>query len=386
MTERFDRWVERGPFTPADLGIYRIVFAVSALLIAPNIAWLAQYPDFMYHAPPGPLRLLSGFPSLPVLIVLEVLRSTALVLLGLGLWTRYVSIAAAIMLAITYGLTYCLGKVDHSILLVLAPLVLAFANWGDRFSIDALRDRSGLPQQPQRQWPLRLLALLIGWGFFIAALTKLITGWLSFSSQSARGYFVLGFLTEGRTYWLADWVAAHDVRAVWELVDWLTVAFEFAILLTFPWWRSFRIALAVAATFHLGVLLVMDIDFSHTVVPYGAFVSWGVIARRMGDFKVGQFITSFFRKRRALFAGGYVLPGLLAVAVGGAAWMFMVNAAGKTAKGPFFSDLIVFVAAVVGLWYLALQARAILRASGQSSDASESPESAEPELQPRGRA
>jgi hypothetical protein len=363
IADRFDQWAEFGPFTSADLGIYRIIYAVSALLIVPDITWLSRYPDFMFHAPPGPLRLLSGFPSPTVLVVLEVLRSLALIMLGLGLWTRYSSIASCLMISITYGLTYCLGKVDHTILLVVVPLVLAFANWGDRFSVDALRHEHR--PSVQRQWPLRLLALLIGWAFFAAALTKILTGWLSFSSQAARGYFVLGFLTEGRTYWLAEWVAAHDLRVAWEATDWLTVAFELSILVALPWWRSFRIALAIAAIFHLSVLLIMDIDFSHAVVPYGAFVSWGAIARRVNTFRVCKSIAHFLATRRTLFAGTgrYLFLWLLAATVGGGSWFLMVNPAGKASTGPVCSDFIIFVGAAVGLAYLALEVRTAIRRS-----------------------
>lgn len=232
IVEKFDRWVEYGPFTAEDLGIYRIIYALSVLLVAPDITWLAHYPDFMFRPPPGPLQLLSGFPSLAVLIGLEVLRSVILIMLGLGIWTKYVSIAAWLILSATYGVTFCLGKIDHTILLTLPPLVLAFANWGNRYSVDALR-RSNAPSLPP-QWPLRLLALLIGWGFFAAAVTKALTGWLSLSSQASRGYFVLGFVTQGRTHWLAQWIAEHDVLGAWEIVDWLTVAFELSILLALP--------------------------------------------------------------------------------------------------------------------------------------------------------
>ncbi len=93
IAERFDRWVETGPFTSADLGIYRIVYALCALFTAPDITWLGRQPDFLFHAPPGPLRLLSGFPSPTALLALEVLRTVALILLGgLGLWTKFASI------------------------------------------------------------------------------------------------------------------------------------------------------------------------------------------------------------------------------------------------------------------------------------------------------
>lgn len=365
LVERFDRWVEDGPFTAEDLGIYRIIYALSVLLVAPDITWLSHYPDFMFHAPPGPLQLLSGFPSPGVLIGLEVLRSVILVMLGLGIWTKYVSIATWLVLSATYGVTFCLGKVDHTILLTLPPLVLAFANWGNRFSVDAFR-RNSEPSL-QAQWPLRLLALLIGWGFFAAALTKALTGWLSFSSRASRGYFVLGFVTQGRTHWLAQWIAQHDVLAAWEVVDWLTVAFELAILIALPWWRAFRITLAVAAIFHLVVLLIMNIDFSNAVVAYGAFVSWGAIARRVGSSRVGRSGLRALEARRALLegAGGRVLLAVLAVAVGAASWFLMVSPTGKVSTGAIGGHLIIVIGAMIGLTYLLIEASAALAGGGR---------------------
>lgn len=367
LADRFDTWVRRGPFTPADLGIYRIVYAVGALFTVPNIAWLAEYPDFMFHPPPGPLQLLSGFPPLAVLIGLEVLRSASLLAVGFGLWTRYASIASAVTLMSTYGLTYCLGKIDHTILLVLPPLILAFANWGDRFSIDAWRHRRASrsrdePSSAQEQWPLRLLGLLIAWGFFAAAMTKLGTGWLSFDSQAARGYYVLAFVTEDRTHWLAEWVAHHDSRVAWELADWLTVAFEFAILLALPWWRAFRITLAVATTFHLGVLLVMNIDFSHAVIAYGAFVSWGSIARRVGDSSLGKSAERVSRACRPLFTGvtARVLLALLAVAIGCSSWFLMVSPAGTISIGRVGGVTVIVIGGLIGIAYLVQQVWAAL--------------------------
>uniref|UniRef100_A0A5Q5BLD6 HTTM-like domain-containing protein n=2 Tax=unclassified Mycobacterium TaxID=2642494 RepID=A0A5Q5BLD6_MYCSS len=356
VADRFDSWVARGPFTPADLGIYRIIYAVSVLMIAPDIAWLGQYPDFMFRPPTGPIQLFSSFPSPGILIGLESLRSIALVMLAFGLWTRFASFATAAMLITTYGITYSLGKVDHTILLVLVPLVLAFADWGNRFSIDALR--AGRQTSHQEQWPLRLLGLLIGWGFFTAALTKVMTGWLSFDSQAARGYFVLGFVTQDRTNWLAGWVAAHDYRPVWELADWSTVVFELAILLALPWWRAFRSTLAIATLFHLGVYLVMNITFSHAVIAYGAFVPWGALARRIGELRsLAPVVTYFDRARRsATRKVVYPLMFSLAVVLGVGTWSLMLSGGSR-----FYLSLVIFVGAAFGMTYLAREARTVFR-------------------------
>ena len=74
IAEKFDQWVQDGPFTPMDLGLYRIIYAVATLLTVPDIQWVTKYPDAAIHAPLGPLLLISGFPSSAVLVALEVLR------------------------------------------------------------------------------------------------------------------------------------------------------------------------------------------------------------------------------------------------------------------------------------------------------------------------
>jgi Vitamin K-dependent gamma-carboxylase len=361
LTDRFDSWVQRGPFTSADLGIYRIIYALAALLTVPDISWISQYPDSIFNPPPGPIALFTGFPSLTVLVTLEVLRSGTLLMLGLGIWTKYVSIAAWLMLSVTYGLTFCFGKVDHTILMVAVPLVMAFSGWGNRFSIDATR-RQGEPP-PQQQWPLRLLALLIAWAFFAAALTKILTGWLSFSSQAARGYFVLGFHNEDNTYLLARWVAAHDVRPVWEIVDWMTVIFEVSLLVALPWWRAFRTALAVATTFHVGVLLVMNIEFTHAVVAYAAFVSWGSVGRRLGACGLFGSVARLFDPGRTPLTvpTAYVLLGLSALLVGGGSWFLMVNPVGKLPTGSILGNSLIVVAGLAGSTYLVLELRNAVR-------------------------
>lgn len=270
--ERFDAWVAKGPFTPEDLGLYRIVYASLALLVVPDLTWLAAYPDFLLHPPLGPFQLLTGTPSANLLVGLEVVRTIVLVLLGLGVWTRWVSIAATAILVLTYGLIYSVGKIDHTILLVLTPLVLSFAHWGDRVSIDAWRTELA---RPQPQWPLRLLAAMIALPFFAVAFVKAGTGWLLWTGQAVHGQFLMYYEALDRTAWLAPLAAHLESRIVWETLDWLTVLVEVALLVTLRWWRAFRIALAFVVLFHLGVFLMLNISFAFNIVVYGAFVAWG---------------------------------------------------------------------------------------------------------------
>lgn len=357
VLEKFDKWVQEGPFTPVDLGIYRVLYSFSALLILPGIQWLSEYPDSMFTAPPGPFLLLSGFPSLTMLVALELLRSLALVLLGLGVWTKWVSIAVAVLELITYGLHFSLGKVGHTILMVLTPLILAFARWGDRISLDALRRKR--EPAPTPQWPLRFLALAIGLAFFEAAAIKFGTGWLSFSGQAVRGHFFENFifLKDEQMTGLADAAANFQVLPVWEVLDWLTVIIEFAIIAAVPWWRAFRIALSVLTVFHLGVFLLMDIIFTQNLIVYAAFVSWGACVSRAPSISPlnDRLCAS---RQRAVGRTTVAILVLAALGVGAGAWYLTTSTAVLT---EMVDVLFVLGGAVIGIVYLVRQFALCLR-------------------------
>jgi hypothetical protein len=343
----FDNWVQRGPFSQVDLALYRIIYSASVLCLVPGIQWLDEYPDSMYLAPPGPFQLLSAFPPHSVLVVLEILRSIALVMLLLGVWTKWTSIAVSVLLFLSFGITYTLGKIDHTIFVVAAPLVLAFTNWGDRFSIDSLLGARPV-SRPTPQWPMRFFALLIGLSFFEAAAVKAATGWLELSSQAVRGHFLEDFVARPHDTFLTAWAFTYDVAPVWEMLDWVTVVLEFAILLTVPWWRAFRIALACATFFHLGVLLTMNIPFAANLVAYGAFVSWGLLTVWLGRWLPSGAKVRSVSARRAMAAGLLVSGACLALG----AWFLMTRSSVVIALA---KDLIVFIGALVGLMYLCLQ-------------------------------
>lgn len=347
---KFDAWVNRGPFNGRDLGIYRIVYAVGTLCVVPDIQWLSQYPDSLYAAPAGPFALFAGYPPNSVLGALELLRTGALVLLGLGLWTRLSSILTAIMLVITFGLTYTLGKIDHTILLVITPLILAFANWGDRVSLDSLR-RSDRPTSTP-QWPMRYLALAIGLAFFVAAAMKLGTGWLSPSSQAARGYFFEYYLRHDRTSWMAEWAAVMQNRPLWEFLDWSTVLLEFAVLAAVPWWRAFRLSLALITFFHLSVFVLMNIPFSQNLIPYAAFISWSVVCRfrqsvHWKSASIGHLIGRAEGKSKLTSAASMAVAVLLTAL----AWLVVGGShASQIAYGA--NTFTVFAGACIGLFYI----------------------------------
>ncbi len=279
LVERVDAWCRRGDYTVTDLGRYRIIYGLIALMSMRTYGNIADQPQAQFDPPPGPIMVFSSIPSRAALEALEVAVAILVVFLIIGFRTKTASLLLALALMTGAGLTYSFGKIDHGIFIVLVPAAMAFSGWGGSLSVDAhLRARAGRPPAEPSQWALRLLALMIGLAFLTGGLAKLTGGWLDPRTHAARGHFVEKYVQLGRDDYLAPlFLRVHDVGLLWEALDWFTVALECGLVFAVLWWRTFRIGVAFAALFHLGVLLVMNIQFGANTVAYGAFVRWGLI-------------------------------------------------------------------------------------------------------------
>ena len=277
LTSWTDRWIHAGSTTRTSLGRFRVLYAVYALTWTADFHWVAAFPDAMYNPPLGPMMLFGGFPPSAVLRGLEALFAVSLVAVLLGWRTRTASWTATVVGVLGFGFTYSSGKINHDILLLLLPGVISSAGWGDRASLDALaRRRAGRAQVPERalQWPLRLMALMVGLSFFTAAAPKLRGGWLDPSSQAVQAFQVDQYYTQGRTDLLADFFLTLRAPLLWEAMDWATIVLEAGMVLFVLTWRGTRVAFAAATLFHVGVYLMMNINFSNNVVVYGFVAAW----------------------------------------------------------------------------------------------------------------
>jgi hypothetical protein len=279
LAHRFDTWVHRGDLTFLALARFRILYGVAALLVLPDFHWMSNYPGAWFNPPLGPMMLLDGFPPEWFLRALELALAVSLVAVTLGWRTKVASFAVTAVSLVGYGFVYSLGKIDHGILFVLLPSLMALAGWGERLSFDSVR-RHGPDRAPgdigllAAQWPVRLLALLSGLAFLTAAVPKVRGGWLDLDTQAVQNIMLSEFYVHGKEAWLVDLFMAIPYPIFWEPLDYVTVLLEAGLVLCVLTWRSLRIGYAVAATFHLGVFLMLDIAFFHNLVVYAAFVQW----------------------------------------------------------------------------------------------------------------
>lgn len=284
LTSRFDRWIfDSYEATPAGLALYRITYAAFALLfVAPghgryaSFTSLATLPDALFLPPPGPMQLASGFPSSHFFEALHLCLSVALVAVLFGFYTRTASIATTVLFLVGYGFSYSAGKINHNMLFILLPAVMAFSNWGAAYSFDASTSPTS---RRVASWPITFIVLLVGFAMFTAGLPKILGGWLDLSTQATQGRLARQFFVHGRRDLLAP-VAIHlDWPLLWELFDIVTVCFEVGFLLAVLHPLATRVFAAGAIAFHTGVMLVLNIAFSFHFIVYAAVLPWTRIAR-----------------------------------------------------------------------------------------------------------
>jgi hypothetical protein len=346
------RWFEKGDFTSRDVAIYRIVFAGVMLLAFPQFRWAAEYPQTFFTPPWGPYRLLDGFPPIELLSAMEILLAMALVAVLIGFFTRTASVAVTVVAIVGLGFSYSLGKVDHTAYLMVAPLFLAFTDWGGSLSVDAVirRRRGAIEATSTPQWPIRLYAVATASAMLTAALPKVSNGWLSTGSSATYASLIGEYFGNDRTAWLAGFFVRFDNPVFWEALDWLTVIAEAALIVLLFSWRSWRVGIAVLCLFHVGVLLTLNIAFWQNIVGYGAFVLW----RRASALPSHRT-----RDRTAASGALPVLAAPVAVVAGGfAAWWAI------TAMGPatdWLGPVIVLAAGAIASGYLIAMAVLFVR-------------------------
>jgi hypothetical protein len=276
LLSRFDAWVDEGPFTARDLGLARIIYATLLLVTTPALRSTSDMPPVTWRPPFGPLRLLDEPPSKAATTTIAVVLSVGLVMLLLGVFTTWASLAVGVAYLLNDGIGNSFGFVAHYILVAVVPLTCCWAGWGRRYSIDALlrRGRNARTDENLPQWPLRLLAVCIGAGFLTAAVPKILAGWLDPSTQAAYGHIVKGTLTRGPQN-LAQRAADFHAPLLWELADWATVALEASVILVAVLsWRWFQGVLVALMSFHLGIAFTLNIAFAANVLTYVPFVLW----------------------------------------------------------------------------------------------------------------
>jgi hypothetical protein len=272
---KFEAWaLESYALRAVDLATFRIFYASFVLVaVVPIASWWPVMPRAFFNPPIGPAALFTAPPPPSVLLGVNALLSLFAAMLLVGWRTSVASAGTGLTLLALDSWAYSLGYIVHDILLVVTPLVLAFSAWGRARSVDAAR-RPSPARERAEAWPIALLALLVGFAMFTAGWAKATTGWLDPKLRCTYGFLVCNNRGAGRETWAMEWALGVDSDWFWKIADWLTVALELAFLAAAIHRRSFCLILAMASLFHLRALLLLDIQFAHNLIAFGAFVRY----------------------------------------------------------------------------------------------------------------
>ena len=272
----FDRWIfESYQPTVQGLALFRIFASLLILFfLMPDATYyfdLASFPDDFFTPPPGPMMFFDSFPPAWVFFLIHGLLALSWICILFGYKTQIASIAAAIFMLILLGFIFSIGKVNHQMLIIILPLLMAFSNWGGAYSLDA--HLSG-KRAKANGWTLTLLALFIGFMMFTAGFPKILGGWLDIDTFATKGHLLNQYFVRGRTELLSGYMVSMNLSWMWGMLDWATVIFETGFLvavLRAGWTRLF---VCFAVLFHFSTMLTLNIAFLVNFPAYAAFLPW----------------------------------------------------------------------------------------------------------------
>lgn len=219
---------------------------------------------------------------------MRIVLLVALAAAVLGLATRLALWVAAPLYTWWYLTLYSYGTISHNKIPIACALwALAIAPAGAAYSVDAWRRMRGRrpdahpaaapdDRDPLAGWALRIVGVLLVAAYLLAAYAKLrITGpdWLIGDRLHAA--------VAARDSWLAETLA--DLPALLHVLQFGTFVLECtAVVLLLSKGRARDLWIASGILFHLGSLVLLEIDFTGWIVAYAAFYRLEIGAARLG--------------------------------------------------------------------------------------------------------
>lgn len=263
------------------LALYRVAFATLyiGILGVPSFTWLSQIAPYFFEPQPFNLArlLVTRLPDFWVLLLLDVTVLIALVSILFGFKTKLMSWLLTLSLLVGYTIQYSLGKIDHTIILVMLPAIMSFSGWEKRFSLDA--KQAGLSKKddaPDGYVPF-IVALVLGFGIFTASVPKIFGGWLLFDRSAVVYQYYARYYSYGGPALLAPLFIGGVPLWAWKVADYSAVLFEFLFFPAVLSKRVFQCFCGLAILFHVANLLVLNITFNSNLLVYLLFIRWDAV-------------------------------------------------------------------------------------------------------------
>jgi hypothetical protein len=254
--------------TALELAVFRITVCV-VVLFSVDVHEAAQWVERAQTAPAG-----WGFVSTVVPASHALARAcwavlmvtTALTLIGL--WTRAVSVIAALCLVWLLGIPQLSGQVLHTHHLAWFLALVAVGPAGDALSVDAWRRGTPPTASVAHGLPLRVAWVSIGLIFFFPGVLKLLDRPAWWAGETLARQIAWKWFEFGGT-------PALTISPGWlPLCGIAVVVFELTLLPLVLFERTRLVGLAGALLFHAAVRLVMGISFSSLWACYVVFIPW----------------------------------------------------------------------------------------------------------------
>jgi len=311
INEKITRWLQ-STWKPTffQLGLSRILFCLGFFIFGlPQFMEISNF-DLVFFDPPVGVSLLIGpITSGDFWWTFDLILRITFVSLLVGFRTKESSIIFGLLLLFGFTYIYSYGKINHNIFPVIFPIIMAFTNWGGALSVDSIRDRN--TKIEPKGWPLTFLSFLLGWGYFTAGLPKLIGGWLDVSYSSTAGFILRRFYSSAASMYLNEFFVEINNLFIYKILDYNTLLFELGFLFTIFWSAVFLRAIGIAAMFHLGVLLTVNIPFSlHVLVflPYIIYFYFDNKPQLSGKFEL------FFSRNKKVFLTIFSILAIVIIA------------------------------------------------------------------------
>lgn len=270
----FLKMVASYTISPSHLRAYRILFCSAVIFVigVPNFTWIAANPSWVFYPPTLSVGIFSkGFWGHWPLLLLSIALYGCYVSLLLGRFAVWAALGITLLQLIGFSFAFSFGKIDHNILFVLLPGLLAFSGWGK----GALKkEDASSTEVDRRAFFVFYVALFLGFAMFTAGLQKLVSGWLSLEASATRGHFMLNYITYNRHALLAPLFYRLEQRWIWLLMDYATLLFEVGFLFALLRASLFRWFVAAAVVFHAFTLLIFNIGFAVHFPIYLLFLPW----------------------------------------------------------------------------------------------------------------
>lgn len=253
------------------LAYIRILSGTFFLLVhPPRWQWVGIAPPSFFNPPILSLaNLTPGFPSAYFMFITEFVAIILLFFITIGLFTRVSAVLLFFLYIIDLNYVYSFGKIDHSIMLPIMLLCIAFTNAG---TILAIR-KDGPINKRVELVSLSLLGICIAFGMFSAGFSKTIR-WIDFdlTTSGFLSWYYPNYYMYGNRYLLAQWIPFIPQWVI-EIAEYLVVFLEISgfiwVLVGRKAWEKWLFLLCI---FHLSTHLTLNIPFTSHIIVYSVFL------------------------------------------------------------------------------------------------------------------